>query len=140
LIRNFEDQDEVTVIELMTANKLPIECLPDLRTRNVEGKVVNNPLFVVKRVYEHQGQTAMLCFLKIRSELYLFVDHAAGTPEERWQLLQEVTNDMKVEAAKLGLDQMTAFVPPEIEESFGKRLVEMGFIKSAYVPYSLNIE
>jgi hypothetical protein len=140
LIRNFEDQDEVTVIQLMTANGLPIECLPDLRTRNVEGKIVANPLFVVKRVYEHQGQTAMLCFLKIRSELYLFVDHAAGTPEERWEMLVQFTEDMKVEAAKLGLDQFSAFLPPEIEESFGKRLIELGFQKSPFVCYSMNLE
>jgi hypothetical protein len=140
LIRNFQNEDEVSILELLHANELPEECLPDLTIRNAEGKIVPNPLFVVKRVFDHDGHAAMLCFLKIRSELYFFVDHTVGTPEERWEMLKEFTEDMKVEAAKQGLDQMTAFVPPEMAQSFGKRLEDLGFKNSGYVPYSLNIE
>ena len=140
MIRDFEDRDELAVIELLTANELPVECLPDLRTQNAHGNVVPNPLFVVKRVFEREGKAVMICFLKIRSELYFFVDHTVGTPEERWLNLVQFTEDIKFEAAKRGLDQMTAFVPPEMDQAFGKRLEELGFKNSGYVPYSLNIE
>jgi hypothetical protein len=140
MIRDFEKADLVTVMDLLEANDLPIACLPDLTIETPEGKQEPNPLFVVKRVMEHEGRTAMMCFLKVRSELYFFIDHRVGTPEQRWQWLKEFTEDMKYEACKKGLDQMTAFVPNDIDESFGKRLEELGFIRSKWVPYSLNLE
>ena len=140
MIRKFENTDLPTVVELQKANDLPGECLPDLEIETPEGKREPNPLFVVKRVLDHEGKTAMMCFLKIRSELYFFVDHTIATPEERWKMLQEFTEDMKHEAWKIGLDQMTAFIPPDIDESFSKRLTDLGFVKSPWVPYSLNLE
>ena len=114
--------------------------MPDLTVTNGLGQKQKNPLFVVKRVYEADGKTAMICFLKARSELYFFIDHTVGTPEERWKWLQEFTEDMKQRAREAGLDQFTAFVPPEIEESFGKRLIDLGFARSRWVPYSMNLE
>lgn len=135
MIREFEPKDLPKVMDLLKANDLPVECMPDILIEDEP-----NPLFVVKRVLEHEGQTAMMCFLKIRSELYFFLDHKVGTPEQRWEWLKEFTEDMKHEAWKKGLDQLTAFVPPDIDESFSKRLEELGFIRSKWVPYSLNLE
>lgn len=141
MIRNFEDADLVKVKEMQQANDLPAECLPDLVVDGEEGLPKQNPLFVVKKVFEHDGKIAMMCFLKIRSELYFFIDHNVATPEKRWAMLQEFTEDMKQEAWKLGLDQMTAFIPRDVDASFSKRLKDLGFIRTddAWVPYSLNI-
>ena len=140
MIRDFEQSDLGKVVELQEENGLPPECLPDLMIENTEGKVVPNPLFVVKRVFELEGKIAMLCFLKIRTELYFYVDHTVGTPEQRWEMLKEFTEDMKLQACKLGLDQMTAFVPPDVDKSFRKRLEDLGFIQSEWIPYTLNLE
>ena len=141
MIRKFEDADLQKVKEIQAANDLPAECLPDLVIEGAEGLPKPNPLFVVKKVLEHDGKIAMMCFLKIRSELYFFIDHNVATPEERWEMLKEFTEDIRQEAWKLGLDQMTAFVPKDIDASFSKRLKEHGFIRTdeAWVPYSLNI-
>ena len=139
MIRDFEPHDLTTVKRLMKANGLPLECMPDLIVENALGKKQQNPLFIVKRVYEHKGQPTMICFLKLRSELYFFIDHTVGTPQERWEMLKEFTEDMRQEAWKKGLDQMTAFVPHDVDESFSKRLLELGFIRSPWVPYSMNL-
>jgi hypothetical protein len=139
MIRNFEPRDLKTVKELLVANGLPPGCMPDLVVENRIGRKQVNPLFVVKRVYEHEGTTAMICFLKVRSELYFFIDHKIGTPQQRWDWLKEFTEDMRQEAWKQGFDQMTAFVPPEVDESFSKRLEELGFRKSIWVPYTMNL-
>jgi hypothetical protein len=140
MIRDFEPRDLPKIKDLLAANDLPKECMPDLLVTDELGRKQKNPLFVVQRVFEVEGKTAMLCFLKIRSELYFFIDHTVGTPESRWEWLQEFTEDMRQQAWKLGLDQMTAFVPPDIDESFSKRLKDLGFVKSPWVPYSLNLE
>lgn len=140
MIRDFFKDDVGKVLQLAQENDLPLACLPDLTIETPEGKQEPNPLFVVKRVMEQDDKIAMMCFLKVRSELYFFIDHNVGTPELRWQWLKEFTEDMKHEAWKKGLDQMTAFVPEDIDESFSKRLVDLGFIRSKWVPYSLNLE
>lgn len=140
MIRDFEPWDLKKVKELLKANGLPEECMPDLIVVDKAGKKSKNPLFVVKRVYEVDGKTAMICFLKLRSELYFFIDHTVGTPQERWEWLKDFTEDMRQQAWKFGLDQMTAFVPPDVDESFKKRLVELGFQRSPWVPYTMNLE
>lgn len=140
MIRNFEESDTANAHAIHAANELPENCFPNLTIATPTGKEEPNPLFVVKKVYEHEGQPAMMSFLKITSELYLLLDHRIGTPEERFEWLKELKETMKQEAWKHGLEQMTAFVPLYIEESFSKRLIELGFVKSAYSPWTLNLE
>jgi len=140
MIRPFEDRDFTTAQQIHAANGLDQCCLPDLTIITPTGKQEANPLFVVKSVYEHEGKPALMSFLKITSELYLLVDHAVGTPEQRWEWLQEFKEHMKREAWRLGLEQMTCFVPPDIETSFEKRLRDLGFVKSPWQSYTLNIE
>lgn len=140
MIRDFEPWDLTKVKELLKANGLPEACMPDLVVTDRDGRKKKNPLFALRRVYEVNGKTAMICFLKLRSELYFFIDHTVGTPQERWEWLKDFTEDMRQQAWKLGLDQMTAFVPPDVDESFSKRLVELGFHRSRWVPYTMNLE
>lgn len=140
MIRKFEDSDLPTVRAIHEANALPENCFPNLTIKTPGGKEEINPIFVTKAILEHEGKPALLSFLKITSELYLFVNHKVGTPEQRWEWLKELKEHMKQEAWKLGLEQMTCFVPPEIEASFEKRLIDMGFIKSPWQSYTLNLE
>jgi hypothetical protein len=140
MFRNFELGDLAKVAALQEANGLPPGCAPDLMLEDPDGKPEPNPLFIVKRVCEFEGQIAMLCFVKLRTELYLYVDHNVGTPEQRWEWLQAFTEDIKQQAWKLGLDQLTAFVPPDVDESFAKRMVELGFERTKWIPYSMNLE
>ena len=141
MIRTFDEITDTPVLEqIHAANGLEDACMPDLFIKDGKGATVPNPLYIIKSTLESDGQIAMMCFVKVRSELYFFVNHEVGTPEDRWEWLQVFKSHIVREAYLHGLDQITAFVPPEIEKSFGKRLEDLGFRKSDYVPYSLNIE
>ena len=141
MIRDFDlDTDMERAKKIHAANELPENCFPNLTITIEDGEIVANPLFIVKAVYEHQGKIAMMSFLKVQSELYLLVDHNVGTPEERWKWLCEFKDWMKAEAARQGLEQMSCWIPPEIEESFGKRLIDLGFVRSRYQAYTLNLD
>lgn len=130
MIRPFEAKDAERIREIHATNNLPAECLPDL----------SDPLILHTGIVEIEGRATIACALKGTCELYLFVDHSAGTPEERWQWMLELREYMIRQAWRLGLDQMSAWIPPEIEESFGKRLEEMGFQKSPWSCYTLQLE
>jgi hypothetical protein len=140
MIRKYEEWDELRAREIHEANGLDERCFPNLTIKNEKGEEIPNPLFVLKEVYEVEGFPSMFCFLKMTSELYLLLDHTVGTPEERWEQLKEFKDYMKQKAWELGLEQMTAFVPTELVESFEKRLFELGFQKSPWQSYTLNVE
>ena len=129
MIREFQTSDVERTREIHEENGLPENCFPDLA----------DPLFVVKLAVEHDGKPVMASFLKGASELFLIVDHSAGTPEERWEWLQQLTVEMKSRAWALGLDQMSAWIPPEIADSFEKRLIELGFTESKWRCFTCNL-
>ena len=139
MIRPFQLSDMERARQIHADNALPECCFPDLLVEVEGGEQQENPLYVDKSVYEVDGEPAMMCFLKVRSELYLLMNHNVGTPEERFAWLKEFKTFMVRQAWLQGLDQMTAFLPPEIEASFGKRLEELGFVKSPYSAWSLNV-
>jgi hypothetical protein len=129
VIREFQISDVERTREIHVANGLPDNCFPDLA----------DPLFVVKLAVEYEGKPVMASFLKGQSELFLVVDHTAGTPEQRWEWLQDMTVEMKRKAWELGLDQMSAWIPPEIADSFEKRLIELGFTESKWRCFTCNL-
>ena len=135
MIRRWEDSDMEKALEIHAANGLDERCFPNLV---VDG--VSNPLFCTKEVYEVDGQIVMMGFLKLQSEGYLLIDHTCGTPELRWQWLQEGMEHLKKEAFRLGLEQISVWIPPEIEKSFSKRLLELGFIRSPFTCFTVNVE
>ena len=139
-VRKFEEWDRPRAEQIHKDNGLDPRCFPNLMVRTPAGKETENPLFISKYVLEVDGMTAMMCFLKVTSEIYLLLDHEIGTPEERWHWLREISEHMKHEATIHGLEQITAFVPTDIEESFAKRLKDLGYEKSPWQSYTLNLE
>jgi hypothetical protein len=140
MIREFSEEDIPLVEAIHKQNDLPANCLPNLMIVHKDGKTVPNPLFIVKNVLEHDGKPAMMSFLKLTGELYLILDHTVGTPEQRWEWLRALKEDTMHQSWAHGLEQITAWVPLEIEESFAKRLKNMGFVKSPYASWTLNLE
>jgi hypothetical protein len=136
MIRKMQPSDVEKAVEIHRANGLDERCFPNI----LEEDGLANPLFIEKEVVEIDGQVAMMGFLKITSEVFFLVDHKIGTPEQRWQWLREGTEHLKQLAWKRGLEQITAFVPPEIEDTFAKRLLDLGFVKSPWQSYTLNLQ
>jgi hypothetical protein len=130
MIRPFLDSDIERARQIHKDNQLPENCFPDL----------TDPLILVKAVVEEDGRPVVTSFLRGTSEVFVLVDHTFGTPEERWKWLQELTQHMKEEAYRLGLSEMTAWIPPDIDKSFGRRLIELGFQRSPWQSYTLMVE
>ncbi len=128
MIRPLEDKDAPDLERMHFDSELPPNCKPDLA----------DPLFILKAVVEREGKVVMASLLRGTAEVYLLVDHEWSTPEERWLWLQELRNYMVQKAYELGLDQMTAWVPPGIDKGFRKRLEALGFVKSPWQSYTLS--
>jgi hypothetical protein len=88
--------------------------------------LLDDPLFVVKKVSEVDGRVVQGIAAKIEVTMYLWLSHVDGTPEERWQWLQDLVEETKHAAWLKGLDTITCVVPPEIADSFEKRLKAIG--------------
>jgi len=139
IIREFRESDLPAARDIHSANDLPENCFPNLFVYNERGDLVRNPLFMITAVLEGARGPAMMAFCKLQGELFLLLDHRAGEPEELWQWLIQFKDYMAQEAWKHGLEQLSAWVPKEIDSSFSKRLKDLGFVKSPYVCWTLNL-
>ena len=129
MIRDLEARDIPVLVAIHEANGLPVNCLPSFE----------NPLFVVKRIFEAEGEVAIGAFCKCNAEIFLLMNHKIGTPEERWTWLKELAGDIKREAWNRGLEDLTLWLPPELETSFSKRLIELGYQPSRWTSWTLKL-
>lgn len=131
MIRDFLWSDVPDFLAIHEANKLPEQCLVPF----------GNPLFVIDRVLIPDGfhKPAMGIFVKVTSEVYLMLDHAIGTPEERWNWLVQITADMRLQAYRKGFEEITCWLPVEVEKSFGDRILTLGFHRSKWQSYTLLV-
>lgn len=86
-----------------------------------------NPRFPIQRSLRHKGKFLAAVLGKLELEIYLFVDHMIGTPQERYEALQLLHRDLVARVQELGLDAMFCVLPPPVEKSFGPRLEEHGW-------------
>jgi hypothetical protein len=78
--------------------------------------------------------------LRLTAEAYLLLDPKAGTPRERWEWLLELHAATEQEAARRGLEDAHAWLPPEIAAKFGKRLMRLGWVRDdAWTPYCKRV-
>jgi hypothetical protein len=127
-IRPFEIGD-IYKIRRMAAG-LPSNCLADF----------TNPLFCIREVVEDDGRVAVAGFLKLTGELFLFVDHEHETPQKRWEALQMLAAHGLNKAAQIGLEDATAWIPPDLEKSFAPRLIDLGFTPSQWHSYTAKLQ
>ena len=74
--------------------------------------------------------------LRLTAEAYLLLDPKAGTPRERWEWLLGLHAATEQEAARRGLEDVHAWLPPEIAAKFGQRLTRLGWVRDdAWTPY-----
>src|ERR1700691_886974 len=87
---------------------------------------LGDPLFVVKKCVEENGDVVQGIAAKIELTIYLWVDHSKGTADQRWAWVQELVEATKLAAWEKGVDTLTCVVPPEIADSFERRLSAIG--------------
>jgi hypothetical protein len=74
--------------------------------------------------------------LRLTAEAYLLLDPSAGTPRQRWEWLLGLHGVTEREAARRGLEDAHAWLPPEIAAKFGKRLTKLGWVRDdEWTPY-----
>ena len=92
-----------------------------------------NPLFFIKAVGEEDGKVVQAAFAHLTAEIYFLLDPKWKTPQERLLAFLAMQDVGKALAYKPGgLEDLHAFVPPQIEKHFGKRLAAHGWQKVSW--------
>ena len=128
-VRNFTMRDFEAIRQLHEKSGLPSNCLPNLE----------NQLFFLRKVVDDNGKVALGGFLKMTAEAFVLVDHEHESPEWRWAALQKLTAATLAEATLKGIQDVTAWPPPVLENSFGPRLEALGFTRSPWPSYSVRL-
>jgi hypothetical protein len=72
-------------------------------------------------------------------ECYLLVSPNSGTPGERLLNLKALHAAIRAELKERGYQWGQSDIPPEIEKSFGKRLKKLGWFKSEWPSWAVQI-
>ena len=86
----------------------------------------SDPLWHIKMVCERDGKVVAGAFAHLTAEVYGFFDPDAGTPKDRFEnllALHEAGTEVAYRTG--GLSDLHVFLPPQIQKSFGKRLMRM---------------
>jgi hypothetical protein len=114
---------------------------------------LSNPLFITKLVLAEQnvapgGATAArdetilgAALLRLTAEAYLLLDPQAGTPRERWQWLLALHAATERDAWQRGLEDVHAWLPPQIARKFGKRMERLGWVRDdVWTPFCKKLQ
>ena len=130
MIREYEEKDFEAIRMMHIGSGLPSNCFPD----------PHDPNFCVRLVAEENGRVVEAAMVRVVGEGYVLVDHASATPEKRNEILERMIARGLMESSYRGLDQVTAWIPPLLEKSFGKRLENLGFMRSPWPSFTANIK
>lgn len=115
MIRDLEHKDLLQLEDIHRASGLDYK-FPNLA----------DPLFITAKCVEEDSRVVMGMAAKLEATVYLWLDHAWSDPETRWEKLKELVEETKLSAWRKGLDTLTCVVPPEVADSFEKRLKAIG--------------
>lgn len=100
---------------------------------------INSPLFVVKKTIEdEQGNIIGSAVVKLTAEVFLFLD-PTQSPKIKVDAMKELNDGISKASYELGLDQISCWIPPEIEKNFQRRLKQMDWIKSPWNNFTRNL-
>jgi hypothetical protein len=134
LIREYTDADLGALRALHAAQRLPY-AFPDLA----------NPLFLTRLVAvrddcgARDSEIIAAVFLRLTAEAYFLLDPRAGSPRDRWRALLLLHEAARGDANRRGLDDAHAWLPPQVEHSFGRRLARLGWTREPWPSYSRTI-
>ena len=88
---------------------------------------------------ESTSRVTMAILQRLTAETYLLHDPTAGTPRRRWQSFLALHDAARRAAAAHGLDDVQAFLPPQIARAFGRRLARLGWTRDPWPCFSRRI-
>jgi len=132
-IRNYEPGDLAALKEMHSRQGFGY-AFPD----------IEQPLFLTKLVLGREAVgkgIAGAALLRLTAEAYLLLDPEDGSPRERWQRLLVLHEATRREALARGLEDVHAWLPPEIGKKFGRRLRRLGWVKDdEWIPYCKKLD
>lgn len=98
------------------------------------------PLFPIRKaVVEENGQIVAAATVKLVSEAFLWVnDKFSGL--RRAHALKMLSESCSAEAKRLGLEEVSCWVPPKIAQCFARILVKLGWRKSPWPNFTIVLE
>jgi len=97
-----------------------------------------SPLFGVRRLVEHEGEVAAAGAVKLIGEAFLWIDPNLSL-RKKVELIGLISAECTRDAFELGLDELSAWVPPPIEEGFSHALTNLGWVRSPWHSWSRNL-
>lgn len=83
--------------------------------------------FYSRRVIGDDANIGMGLFLKLTSEAYLICNPKWRNPAWRWDAFKQIHRVSLQDAKSAGVKEIEAFLPPQVGDKFGKRLVSIGW-------------
>lgn len=116
------DTESIRRIHAAMGAKYP---LPDLAS----------PLFVVREQVGNGHGLVAAAAVKVVGEAFLWLDPEVPK-RDRAESLVRLSAHCELEAIKQGLEEVTAWIPVDIEPSFGKILTKRGWVRSPWPSYT----
>ncbi len=126
--RKWMEEDTNRVISIYRKMEMPYR-MPD----------VTQPLFQIKRVLEDDSGNVIgagaikpigECFLWVRPDLL---------PVMRARAVKRLTGEAMLLGSQAGFDELSAWIPPNVEKNFGLPLTKLGFRMSPWRCWSVTL-
>ena len=128
-IRLYEPKDRAAVEAIHARQNLGYD-FPDLE----------RPTWMIRLVGEQDDKIVQAAFAHLTAEIFFMIDKGNGTPQERhlgFLQMQEVGRELAYKPG--GLDDLHAFLPPQIERQFAKRMMRHGWKKALWPCYWADV-
>lgn len=119
IIREYTEKDYENIKRLHALSRLDYTLPPSLSGNG----------FLAARVVEDDQGIGMACFFRRTAETYLIVNKSWKSPAWRNEAIRKLHYECNGALKKEGIVDAIAFIPPQIVESFGKRLEGFGWSK-----------
>jgi len=102
---------------------------------------LDQPLFFIKLVGEEDGRIINAAFAHLTAEIYYMAEPTTGTPRQRMgNFLAMEDLFCKVAYVKGGLSDLHAWLPPQIEKAFGRRLMRLGWRRPLWTDFCKDLQ
>jgi hypothetical protein len=102
---------------------------------------LSDPIFLVRLVLEEKPNVPLMAMLlRLTCEAYLLAYPKLDTPFERMRRFLALHRAMEKAAFDRGLQDVSAFLPPQVAKPFGRRLERLGWVKDPWTCYVKRLE
>lgn len=98
---------------------------------------ISSPLFFQKAVAEENGEISGAAAIRLIGEAFLWL--ADGSKIRKGRVLSSIYPIIGGKAKENGLEDVSAWIPPQIEPDFSEALHGIGFVPSPWPCWSMKL-